>query len=152
MTLAVCETQNPITTTSTSCIYWVPSFQRRESEFTSTTALMLQTNRSMTPSLHWRWISAVMVMAEVSVDSNILLLTYSEYTRHQDKSCQWQSLRRRVILRHMPCTHLQFVIAACLHVAPVDSMSIRCRLDFPPLTINMLCCPHTYGLSGQGGA
>ena len=77
---------------STTSISWSPSFERRESELTSSFALTLYIQQIIARSLRRRGLSVATVMAHVSAACSITFLTQVEYTRPLVKKvadCGW---------------------------------------------------------------
>ena len=110
---------------STTSKFWMPSFVRRESEFTSSFALTLQIQRIMALSLRQRRFSVCTFMAQVSAACSITLLTHDGYTLPLVRRGTWRLVRRGSNCENLPHAHLQHVIAASWHPAPAESMSPR---------------------------
>ena len=90
---------------STTSKSWMPSFERRESELTSSFALTLQIQRIIARSLCCRRFSEATVMAQVSAACSITLLTHDEYTRPLVRSGRLQLVRRGSSWRNLPQAH-----------------------------------------------
>ena len=86
------------------------SFVRRESELTSSFALILQ-ERFMARSLLLRGFSVSALMAQVSAACSITLLTHDEYTLPLVRRGTWRLVRRGSTCncRNLPHAHLQQV-------------------------------------------
>ena len=97
---------------STTSRSWMPSFERRESELTSSFALKLQIQRIIARPFRHMQLRVAAVMAQVSAACSITLLTQVEYTRPLVTRCRLQLVKRGSSWRNLAQAHLQRVTAA----------------------------------------
>ena len=114
---------------------WMPSFKRRESELTSSLALILQIQRIIAWSLRGRPFNVAAVMTHVSATCSITLLTHVKYTlplftRRRlwsvRRESSWQNWPNHIcsVLQHPARNHHQH--KAC----PLDRKSLETASSF----------------------